>query len=154
MATRRRSAFVIASSEWTKASGALIYATESASWAPMNSSRPCAPSCDFLVINPDEVLLMVLEDYVSPQDIAAAFESSGLARLVYSGPVTTPWPTLRELIESGQRVVVFLESGPRGGALAPAGLPVVPGNAVPIPGSLPSSRTSPVAGARRARCCS
>ena len=69
---------------------------------------------DFMVEHPDEVLLIVLEDYVTPQDIASAIESGGLARLVYRGPVTAPWPTLGELIESGQRVLVFLESGRAG----------------------------------------
>ena len=69
---------------------------------------------DFLVQHPDEVLLIVLEDYVSPQDIAAAINGSGLGRMVYRGPAAPPWPTLRQLIESGQRVLVFLESGRAG----------------------------------------
>jgi hypothetical protein len=64
----------------------------------------------FLVENPDEVLVLVLEDYVTPQDIAAAFEKSGLDGLVYRGPVGPPWPTLREMIDSRQRVLVLTES--------------------------------------------
>jgi hypothetical protein len=64
----------------------------------------------FLVENPDEVLVLVLEDYVTPQDIAAAFAQSGLDGLVYRGPVGPPWPTLREMIDSRQRVVVLTES--------------------------------------------
>jgi hypothetical protein len=55
--------------------------------------------------------LIVVEDYVSPQDLAAAFEESGLADLVYRGPSGPPWPELYELVASGQNVVVFLESG-------------------------------------------
>ena len=52
---------------------------------------------DFLVAHPGEVLVFVIEDYVTPADIAAAFEASGLERFVYKGPVTAPWPTLGEL---------------------------------------------------------
>ena len=69
---------------------------------------------EFLVQNPDEVLVFGIEDYVSPQDLAAAFAESGLDGLVYRGPATPPWPTLREMIDSRQRVLVLLESGRKG----------------------------------------
>ena len=69
---------------------------------------------EFLVENPDEVLVLTLEDYVTPQDIAAAFAASGLDGLLYRGAVEPPWPTLREMIESRQRMLVLTESG-RGG---------------------------------------
>ena len=68
----------------------------------------------FLVQNPGEVLVLVVEDYVSPADLAGAFAESGLDRLVYRGPSGPPWPRLRELVAADQNVVVFLESG-RGG---------------------------------------
>ena len=68
---------------------------------------------DFLVANPDEVLLLIVEDYVSPRDLAAAFESSGLRDFVYEGG-SAPWPRLGDLIRSGRRVIVFLESGREG----------------------------------------
>jgi hypothetical protein len=64
----------------------------------------------FLVQRPDAVLVIVIEDYVSPEDLAAAFEESGLAQLVYTGPAP-PWPTLRQLVRAGRPVLVFLESG-------------------------------------------
>ena len=38
---------------------------------------------DFLVENPGEVLVFVIEDYVTPEDVAAAFSESGLDRFVY-----------------------------------------------------------------------
>jgi len=65
---------------------------------------------DFLVQNPGEVLVFVIEDYVVPADIEAAFRDSGLERLVYRGAVTAPFPTLREMIDSDQRLVVFGEN--------------------------------------------
>jgi hypothetical protein len=68
----------------------------------------------FLVENPDEVLLLDIEDYVSPSDLAAAFVESGLDELVYRGAASPPWPTLREMIDSRQRVLVLIESGRKG----------------------------------------
>jgi hypothetical protein len=69
---------------------------------------------DFLVEHPGEVLVFVIEDYVSPADVAAAFRESGLERFVYRGPVTGPWPTLGEMVASDQRVVVFGENDAKG----------------------------------------
>jgi hypothetical protein len=66
---------------------------------------------EFLVRNPNEVLVLVIEDYVSSQDLAAAFAESGLDGLVYRGPAGRPWPTLREMIDTRQRVLVLTESG-------------------------------------------
>jgi hypothetical protein len=66
---------------------------------------------DFLVASPDEVLILVIEDTVQPRDLAQAFERSRLADFVYRGPSGPPWPVLKELIHSGQRVLVFIESG-------------------------------------------
>jgi len=68
---------------------------------------------DWLVLNPEEVLLLVIEDYVTPEEIAKAFEDSGLMEFVYTGPMT-PWPTLRSMILAGGRVLVFTESGKPG----------------------------------------
>ena len=66
---------------------------------------------DFLVMHPDEVVIIVVQDEgVSPADVAGCFERSGLIDLVYKGPVTKPWPTLREMVESDQRVVVMAEN--------------------------------------------
>jgi hypothetical protein len=69
---------------------------------------------EFLVEHPDEVLVIVIEDYVLPFAIVDAFERSGLAEKVYRGPPTGPYPTLREMIDSGQQVVVYAEN--HGGA--------------------------------------
>ncbi len=66
---------------------------------------------EFLVQNPNEVLVLVVEDYVSPPDLAAAFAESGLDGLVYRGAAGPPWPTLREMIDARQRVLVLTESG-------------------------------------------
>jgi hypothetical protein len=65
----------------------------------------------FLVQNPNEVVVLVIEDYVQPSDLAEAFTQSGLDGLVYRRPVGPPWPTLREMIDTRDRVLVLTESG-------------------------------------------
>jgi hypothetical protein len=65
---------------------------------------------EFVVSNPNEVLLIVIEDYVKPADIVEAFEASGLADHVYDGPLGPEFPSLRELIESDQQVIVTAEN--------------------------------------------
>ena len=40
---------------------------------------------DFLVQHPEEVVVLVIEDYVAPADIAAEFDRAGLSDLVYRG---------------------------------------------------------------------
>jgi hypothetical protein len=63
----------------------------------------------FLAANPSDVVLLIIEDYVPPADIAAAFERQGLMSFVYTGPSRGPFPTLRELITANQRVFVMGE---------------------------------------------
>jgi hypothetical protein len=81
-------------------------------------AQPLAPwlaiVAGFLVQHPDEVVLLVIEDYVAPEDLAAAFDEAGLSDLVYHGTGRAPWPTLRTLIDTRQRVVVMTESGRAG----------------------------------------
>jgi len=68
----------------------------------------------FLLAHPSEVLVIVVEDYVSLEELAGAFEQSGLADRVYRGPGGPHWPSLRQLVASGRNVIVFLESGRSG----------------------------------------
>ena len=66
---------------------------------------------DFLVANPGEVLVVVLQDEsVAAADIERCFVESGLIDFVYKGPLGPPWPTLREMVESDQRVLVMTEN--------------------------------------------
>jgi hypothetical protein len=66
---------------------------------------------DFMVTHPDEVVILIVEDYITPEDLAAEFEKSGLAKLVYRDDPSPEWPTLRQLIERDTRVLAFIESG-------------------------------------------
>jgi hypothetical protein len=63
----------------------------------------------FLDTHPNEVVIIVLEDLVTPADTEQVFQESGLEELVYVYEQGTPWPTLREMIESDQRVLVMAE---------------------------------------------
>jgi hypothetical protein len=63
---------------------------------------------DFLAANPDEVLVVVIEDYVKPQDIADAADRTGLLDYVYKGSLS-PLPTLQQMIDSGGRVLMMAE---------------------------------------------
>ena len=70
---------------------------------------------EFLVANPGEVVILIIQDEgVAPADIQRCFAASGLEELVYRGAVAKPWPTLREMVESDQRVLVFAENNAEG----------------------------------------
>jgi hypothetical protein len=76
--------------------------------APFDSAL--AQFREFLVAHPNDVVLLVVEDYVTPQDIAAAVDSAGLTPYAYTGPPHGPFPTLREMIERDQRLVIMGEN--------------------------------------------
>ena len=65
---------------------------------------------DFLIANPGEVLVVINQDYVTPEDFVGALKDAGLDKLAYRGPTTGRWPTLREMIDSNQRVVFLAEN--------------------------------------------
>ncbi len=69
---------------------------------------------EFMVSQPDEVVVLIIEDYVSPTDLVKAFDEAGLTGMVFPGPAPEQWPTLRTLIETNQRLIVFIESGTPG----------------------------------------
>ena len=69
---------------------------------------------EFLILNPREVLILILEDAVPAAEVAAAFAESRLEDLVWRGRVTPPWPTLGEMVASGGRVLVLAENHSEG----------------------------------------
>ena len=69
----------------------------------------------FLDANPDTVVTLILQDETSPADTIAAFDRAGLMHYLYTGEPGGDWPTLGEMIDHSQRLVVFAEnhgSGP------------------------------------------
>ena len=65
---------------------------------------------DFVIENPGEVVVLSIEDDVSPEDTAKIFKDSGLLDYVYDGPMGPRMPTLRQLIDRGQPVLVYSEN--------------------------------------------
>ena len=71
---------------------------------------------DFLVANPSQVVTVINQDYITPEDFVAAVRDAGLEKFAYRGPTGRgQWPTVREMIDSNQRVV-FLAENKAGGA--------------------------------------
>jgi hypothetical protein len=63
----------------------------------------------FLDENRGEVVILFIEPYVAPADIAKVFERSGLDRYVVTLARDEPLPTLGQLVRRNRRVVVFTE---------------------------------------------
>jgi hypothetical protein len=67
---------------------------------------------DFLLAHPNQVIAVINQNEgVGPEEFAAVVEESGLGELVYRGPVDE-WPTLAEMIRSGERVLMMAEKPP------------------------------------------
>ena len=80
----------------------------------------------FLDQNPGEVLSIIFETYVTDADTAAVLKAAGLDEYAFAHPdPKAPWPTLREMIDSGKRLVVFVE---KGGGDPPWIMPAYEGN--------------------------
>ena len=69
----------------------------------------------FLVANPGAVVVVINQDYITPDDFVGAVRDADLEQFAYTGPVEGEWPTLREMVESNERVV-FLAENKAGGA--------------------------------------
>jgi hypothetical protein len=65
---------------------------------------------DFLVAHPNEVLVVINQDYVKPEDFVEAVRKADLEHVAYRGPTSGDWPTLQEMIDSGRRVVFLAEN--------------------------------------------
>lgn len=71
----------------------------------------------FLAGHPRDVLVIVIQDEAPTDAIADAFVDAGLDQLAYAHPAAdAPWPTLRELVDASQPLIVMTE---RGGASEP-----------------------------------
>jgi hypothetical protein len=64
----------------------------------------------FMVANPGAVVIVINQDYLEPKDFVGAVREAGLEEFAYTGPVDGRWPTLREMIDSGRRLVFLAEN--------------------------------------------
>jgi hypothetical protein len=69
---------------------------------------------DYLHDHRGEVVTIIFESYTTAAAIADGFAESGADRYVHVHTPGTPWPTLRELIDRDERLIVFTDS--EGGA--------------------------------------
>jgi hypothetical protein len=72
---------------------------------------------EFLETHPDEVLILFVEDKVSPEDTADAFEKAGLIPYAHVHKAGSPFPTLRQMIQSDKRLFVMAEVDNGGGSI-------------------------------------
>lgn len=63
----------------------------------------------FLDDNPDDVVTLIIQDAISPDDTVAAFRAADLIDRVHTHAAGSEWATLGELIERDERLVVFAE---------------------------------------------
>ncbi|MCK7493451.1 MAG: hypothetical protein MZW92_20255 [Comamonadaceae bacterium] len=107
----RRCASATASSVMRTARAASTYVRTWLLRAGSRAARACAPADRAISssCNPNEVLVIVIEDDVPlPQDVEGRVPRGPLRLdFVYRGAIGAPAPTLREMIASDQRVVVF-----------------------------------------------
>ena len=68
----------------------------------------------WLATNPDEVMTIFVEDHVDADDVAKSVLDAGLEDYLYTPVDGEAFPTLGDMIRSGQRLVVMLESGDGG----------------------------------------
>ncbi len=64
---------------------------------------------EWMRTHPDEFLVIVIEDVVSPEETAQAFQQAGLLRWVYDPETDEVPPTLGQLIERDKRLLVMAE---------------------------------------------
>jgi hypothetical protein len=65
---------------------------------------------EFLVTNPNEIVVLVNQDYVTPEDFVRAVRDADLERLVLKGLDENPLPTLQEMIDRDERLVLLAEN--------------------------------------------
>jgi hypothetical protein len=65
----------------------------------------------FLDEHPREVLVMVIEDYVPPDEILRVLRDAGLESELLAVDPAAPLPTLQQMIDAGKRLQVSLENG-------------------------------------------
>jgi hypothetical protein len=65
---------------------------------------------DWMDAHPREVIVLFIQDSVTPADTAAVLEKTGLADKAYVHPEGAEWPTLGEMIDSNKRLVVLMEN--------------------------------------------
>ncbi|HEY7632526.1 MAG TPA: hypothetical protein VH817_17605 [Thermoleophilaceae bacterium] len=65
---------------------------------------------DFLATHPDDIVVVINQDYITPADFVKAIGDAGLTQYVFKDFDQKPLPTLRGMIDSNQRLVLMAEN--------------------------------------------
>jgi hypothetical protein len=65
---------------------------------------------DFVTSNPNDVVLLIVQDYISGEETQLAFEQAGLMGHVWPLTSEDPMPTLRDMVTMRKNVVVLSEN--------------------------------------------
>jgi hypothetical protein len=60
--------------------------------------------------HPRDVVVLFIQDVVTPADTAAVLDDAALTELAYTHPAGQDWPTLRQMIEANKRLLVLMEN--------------------------------------------
>jgi len=61
----------------------------------------------FIEQNPNEVITLIFECYITADEMDTVFTSAGLKPYLHEQDSMQPWPTLQDMINSGKTLVVF-----------------------------------------------
>ncbi|MGC9544155.1 PI-PLC domain-containing protein [Streptomyces sp. UG1] len=66
---------------------------------------------DWLRTHSTEIVTLIVQDGITPEETEGAFEQAGLSDLLYepAPDPSRPWPTLGDMIDRGRRLIVFAE---------------------------------------------
>jgi hypothetical protein len=70
----------------------------------------------WMAAHPREVVTFIIEDYISAADTVKVIQEAGLMPYVHTQVAGQPWPSLQQMIDSGQRLQVFDQTNPGGAA--------------------------------------
>lgn len=65
---------------------------------------------EFLETHPREVLVLIFQDEISAADAGQVVEAHGLVPYIYTHREGEPWPTLRQMIDANQRLIIMAEN--------------------------------------------
>lgn len=65
---------------------------------------------DYLAQNPEQVVVLIMQDYLTGEETEKVFEQAGVLDRVWSLSADEPMPLMRDLVESGRTIVVMSEN--------------------------------------------
>ena len=94
--------------------GVLAVCAGSCSLGSQSLSSVLREVATFLTGNETDVLTLVLRDFAPTSALVKAFDDQNLPALARTQTPGEPWPTLQEMIDAKQRLVVFIDELPAG----------------------------------------